>query len=82
MPICYAAEEFDQKKCEDCDARSYCDICLPLDQARADLAAARAAMLEIYGHLAAAAAQSIPSDDQIIAGHIRDARDLAKAGGG
>lgn len=28
---------------------------------------------EIYGHLGAAETQSIPSDDQIIMGHVRDA---------
>ena len=32
--------------------------------------------LEILGHLGAALCQCIPSDDQIIVGHIRDAKDL------
>ena len=36
-------------------------------------------MLEdAYGHVAAAELQSIPSDDQIIAGHVRDAAGLLK----
>ena len=30
-------------------------------------------LLEVYGHLGAALAQSIDSDDQIIMGHVRDA---------
>lgn len=33
-------------------------------------------LLEIYGHLGAALAQSIPSDDQIIMEHVRDAYDI------
>lgn len=38
---------------------------------------ADAILLEIIGHLGAAKAQIIPSDDQIIAEHIRAAYDLA-----
>ena len=33
---------------------------------------------DAYGHVAAAELQSIPSDDQIIAGHVRDAAGLLK----
>jgi len=34
---------------------------------------------EAFGHLAGALMQAIPSDDQIIIGHMRDARDLLQA---
>lgn len=34
-------------------------------------------LLEIIGHLGAAKMQTLPSDDQIIAEHIRSAYDLA-----
>lgn len=37
------------------------------------------ALLEIIGHLGTALIQSIPSDDQIIIGHIRSANKLAVA---
>ena len=37
-------------------------------------------MNEIYAHLQCAISQSIPEDDQIIMGHVRDARDIAKRG--
>lgn len=33
---------------------------------------------EAYAHLGAAVSQTIPSDDQIIAGHVRDALALVK----
>lgn len=33
---------------------------------------------QVYGHLSAALVQSIPSDDQIIIGHIRDACAIAE----
>ena len=33
---------------------------------------------DAYGHVAAAELQSIPSDDQIIAAHVRDAAGLLK----
>ena len=38
----------------------------------------REAMNEIYSHLAAAISQSIPTDDQIIMGHVRDACKIAE----
>lgn len=34
---------------------------------------------EAFGHLAGALMQSIPSDDQIIIGHMREAHDLLQA---
>lgn len=34
---------------------------------------------EAFAHLAGALTQSIPSDDQIIIGHMRDAHDLLRA---
>lgn len=37
-----------------------------------------AILLQIIGHLGAAIVQSIPSDDQIIMGHVGDAHKLAK----
>jgi hypothetical protein len=36
-------------------------------------------LLEIIGHLGAALIQSVPEDDQIIMGHVRDAHTLACA---
>jgi len=33
---------------------------------------------EIYGHLGAAEIQSIPSDDQIIMNHVRDAKRITE----
>jgi len=33
----------------------------------------RELILEIHGHLGAAIIQSLPSDDQIIMGHVREA---------
>jgi hypothetical protein len=36
-------------------------------------------ILEAYAHIGAALVQSIPTDDQIIAGHIRDAHAELKA---
>ena len=36
------------------------------------------AIIEIRGHLGAAVAQSIPEDDQIIMGHVRDALEITK----
>lgn len=38
----------------------------------------RQSLLEIAAHLHAASIQSSPSDDQIIAGHVRDAMEIAK----
>lgn len=35
------------------------------------------AILEIIGHLGAALIQTVPSDDQIIMGHVKSAHDLA-----
>lgn len=35
-------------------------------------------LLEIIGHLGAALIQSVPTDDQIIMDHIRDAHEAAK----
>ncbi len=34
-------------------------------------------LLEIIGHLGAALSQALPTDDQIIMGHVRQAHDLA-----
>lgn len=39
----------------------------------------RQALLEIAGHLGAADTQSVPSDDQIIMDHVREAYALAKS---
>lgn len=39
---------------------------------------ADAILLEIIGHLGAAVSQSIPEDDQIIMGHVRQALAFAK----
>lgn len=39
---------------------------------------ADAMLLEIIGHLGAAVSQSLPSDDQIIMGHVRQALEFAK----
>ncbi len=36
-----------------------------------------ALLLQIIGHLGAAIVQSIPSDDQIVMDHVRDAHKLA-----
>lgn len=33
-------------------------------------------IVDVYGHLSAAIVQSLPSDDQIIIGHIQDALDI------
>ncbi len=35
-------------------------------------------ILEIIGHLGASIVQTLPSDDQIIAGHVREAYLIAK----
>lgn len=42
-----------------------------------DIKALNDDLLEIIGHLGAADVQSLPSDDQIIMGHVRDAYTLA-----
>lgn len=49
-----------------------------LDEKRLGPVSADTVLLEIIGHLGAAISQSIPSDDQIIVGHIREAHNLAK----
>lgn len=41
--------------------------------------AERKIILDAWSHLAGALSQSIPSDDQIIIGHMRDAEELLKS---
>lgn len=36
------------------------------------------ALEEVMGHLGGALMQTVPSDDQIIIGHVRDAHELVK----
>lgn len=37
----------------------------------------REMIVDLWAHLQCAERQSIPTDDQIIMGHVRDARDIA-----
>lgn len=45
---------------------------------REGLAKSKAMALEMIGHLGAADTQSLPTDDQIIMGHVREALHIAR----